>query len=106
MRASSRRQIHGKLAGGGGRKGRRVDRAIDRGGIEAIGAVIGPYVRRTPVLEVSGGDFGLEGVALALKLELFQHAGSFKTRGAFANLLTRPIPSAGVVAASGGNHGV
>src|SRR5207245_10467799 len=42
---------------------------------------------------------------LTLKLELFQHAGSFKTRGAFANLLTRPIPAAGVVAASGGNHG-
>jgi threonine dehydratase len=35
-----------------------------------------------------------------------QHAGSFKTRGAFTNLLTRPIPPSGVVAASGGNHGV
>src|SRR5205085_4941649 len=42
---------------------------------------------------------------LTLKLELFQHAGSFKARGAFTNLLTRPIPAAGVVAASGGNHG-
>ena len=34
-----------------------------------------------------------------------QHTGSFKTRGAFTNLLTREIPEAGVVAASGGNHG-
>jgi threonine dehydratase len=42
---------------------------------------------------------------LALKLEMLQHAGSFKTRGAFANVLLREIPPAGVVAASGGNHG-
>ena len=35
-----------------------------------------------------------------------QHTGSFKTRGAFSNLLTRVVPAAGVVAASGGNHGV
>jgi threonine dehydratase len=41
-----------------------------------------------------------------LKLEMLQHAGSFKTRGAFANLLLREVPQAGVVAASGGNHGV
>ena len=43
---------------------------------------------------------------LVLKLELMQHTGSFKTRGAFSNLLTRAVPAAGVVAASGGNHGV
>jgi threonine dehydratase len=42
---------------------------------------------------------------LTLKLELFQHTGSFKARGAFANLLLRRVPPAGVVAASGGNHG-
>jgi threonine dehydratase len=58
------------------------------------------------VVEVDGADFGLDGVRLSLKLELLQHTGSFKTRGAFANLLTRQIPAAGVVAASGGNHGV
>jgi threonine dehydratase len=62
-------------------------------------------VRRTPVLEADGGDFGLEGRQLVFKLEFLQHAGSFKTRGAFNNLLTRDIPKAGVVAASGGNHG-
>ena len=54
----------------------------------------------------SGSDVGLEPFPLTLKLEFIQHAGSFKARGAFANLLTRPIPPAGVVAASGGNHGV
>jgi threonine dehydratase len=58
------------------------------------------------VVEVDGADFGLDGVTLILKLELLQHAGSFKARGAFANLLLREIPAAGVVAASGGNHGV
>ena len=58
------------------------------------------------MVEVDGADFGMPGVRLSLKLELVQHTGSFKTRGAFANMLTREIPAAGVVAASGGNHGV
>jgi len=56
-------------------------------------------------LELEGSDFGLNGSALVLKLELLQHSGSFKARGAFANLLIREVPRAGVVAASGGNHG-
>jgi threonine dehydratase len=67
--------------------------------------VIAPHVRRTPIVAVSGADFGLPPFSLTLKLEQLQHAGSFKTRGAFANLLTRHPPKAGVVAASGGNHG-
>jgi threonine dehydratase len=67
--------------------------------------VIRPHVRVTPLLALSGADFGLAAFPLSLKLELFQHAGSFKTRGAFANLLLRQVPPAGVVAASGGNHG-
>src|SRR5581483_134127 len=79
---------------------------IDRTSIEETYRVIRPYVRRTPTVDVDGADFGLDGVRLTLKLELTQHTGSFKTRGAFANLLTREIPAAGVVAASGGNHGV
>lgn len=66
---------------------------------------IRPHIRRTPVLEADGADFGLVPQALTFKLELCQHAGSFKTRGAFANLLLRDVPPAGVVAASGGNHG-
>src|SRR5882724_12629425 len=64
-----------------------------------------PHIRRTPVVEVDSTDFNLSIGTLTLKLELLQHAGSFKSRGAFNNLLTRKIPVAGVVAASGGNHG-
>ena len=79
---------------------------IDREHITAVGKIIRPHVRRTPVLEVAGSDFGLDSTSLIFKLELLQHAGSFKVRGAFANLLMREIPEAGVVAASGGNHGV
>jgi threonine dehydratase len=80
--------------------------AIDRAQIARTERLIRPYIRRTPVLEVAGADFGLGAVPLTLKLELFQHTGSFKPRGAFANLLTREAPPAGVAAASGGNHGV
>lgn len=79
--------------------------SIDRQRIEQTYRLIRSYIRRTPVVEVSGADFGLDGVSVVLKLELLQHAGSFKPRGAFANLLTRDVPPAGVVAASGGNHG-
>jgi threonine dehydratase len=67
--------------------------------------LIRQHIRRTPVVEVQGADFGLDGDGLILKLELLQHSGSFKARGAFTNLLMRPVPAAGVVAASGGNHG-
>ena len=69
-------------------------------------AVIQPYIRRTPLVEVDAADFGLDPMPVVLKLEFMQHTGSFKTRGAFSNLLTREVPPAGVVAASGGNHGV
>jgi threonine dehydratase len=78
---------------------------IDRTRIEQTHSLIRPHIRLTPVMELTGADFGLPAFPLTLKLELFQHAGSFKTRGAFTNLLTRAIPAAGVVAASGGNHG-
>ena len=74
--------------------------------IAEIYRLILPHIRRTPVIDVSGSDFGFAPARLTLKLELLQHAGSFKTRGAFTNLLTRTVPEAGVVAASGGNHGV
>jgi threonine dehydratase len=73
--------------------------------IESNYSIIRPHIRRTPIVEVDAADFGLPAAALSLKLELLQHAGSFKSRGAFTNLLTRKIPAAGVVAASGGNHG-
>jgi threonine dehydratase len=73
--------------------------------IAAIEPVIRPFVRRTPVVDADARDFGLPPGALTFKLELLQHAGSFKVRGAFTHLLTRDVPQAGVVAASGGNHG-
>jgi len=79
---------------------------VDRGAIAANYPVIRPYIRRTPLIAVESADFGLDRFPLRLKLELLQHSGSFKVRGAFTNLLTREVPAAGVVAASGGNHGV
>jgi threonine dehydratase len=82
-----------------------MNAGLDRDRIAAVYELIRPYVRVTPVVEVSGADFGLPPFPLTLKLELMQHAGSFKTRGAFTHLLTRDVPAAGVVAASGGNHG-
>lgn len=80
--------------------------AIDRDGIAVTERIIRPHIRRTPLIEVDRADFGGgPSHRLTLKLELLQHAGSFKTRGAFANLLTHRVPAAGVAAASGGNHG-
>jgi threonine dehydratase len=74
-------------------------------GIAAVEPLVRPYVRRTPVITVDRADLGLPSGPLVLKLEQLQHGGSFKARGAFANLLLRDVPEAGVVAASGGNHG-
>jgi threonine dehydratase len=79
---------------------------IDRQRIAEVEKIIRPHIRRTPILEVAGADFRLDSISLIFKLEFLQHAGSFKARGAFTNLLTRNVPKAGVVAASGGNHGV
>ncbi len=78
---------------------------IEREAIAAAERLIRPRIRQTPVITVSGEDFGLEGIRISFKLELMQHAGAFKTRGAFVNLLARDVPKVGVAAASGGNHG-
>jgi len=81
---------------------------IDRTTISAAASRISEYVRRTPVLSVCGHDLDLPGqseLRVTLKLELLQHAGSFKPRGAFNRLLSTQIPASGVIAASGGNHG-
>src|SRR3954447_21430582 len=75
---------------------------ITRDEISGTYDTIRPFIRRTPVIELELGELPL----VTLKLEQLQCAGSFKARGAFANLLLRNVPSAGVVAASGGNHGV
>lgn len=76
---------------------------ITRADIEEAHARIAPHIRRTPILNVPGA-FGHQGL-VSLKLEFLQHAGSFKTRGAFNTLLSKPVPAVGVAAASGGNHG-
>ena len=82
---------------------------ITRDDIRSTYDTIRPYIRRTPVVQVDLGELDPAGTglpAVTLKLEQLQCAGSFKARGAFANLLLREVPPAGVVAASGGNHGV
>ena len=78
---------------------------VTRGGIAETERLIRPYVRRTPLVAADAAEFGLVPGPLLFKLEQLQHSGSFKARGAFANLLLREVPAAGVVAASGGNHG-
>ena len=78
---------------------------VNRDSIARTYALIQPYIRRTPVIDIEGQDLGLSHPGVTLKLELLQCAGSFKARGAFTHLLTRDVPAAGVVAASGGNHG-
>ena len=78
--------------------------AVSRPNIQAAQDRIAPHIRKTPVMQIAGSEVGLD-TPLSLKLELFQHAGSFKPRGAFNNLLSKPVPPAGVAAASGGNHG-
>ena len=76
---------------------------ITRSDITTAADRIAPHIRQTPVLDVADG-LGLDN-AVTLKLELFQHTGTFKARGAFNSLLAGDVPSAGIVAASGGNHG-
>jgi threonine dehydratase len=73
-----------------------VDVPVTPDDVERAARRIEAHVRRTPVIEHGG---------LWLKLELLQHAGSFKARGAFNRMLSEQLPAAGVIAASGGNHG-
>jgi threonine dehydratase len=78
---------------------------ITRERIAGTEKLLRPHIRRTPVIAVDGADFGLGASSICFKLELMQHSGSFKVRGAFANLLMHHVPPVGV-AASGGSHGV
>jgi threonine dehydratase len=83
--------------------------AISPADVRRVHEIIGPHVRRTPVVQVEHQALTAapgRGAQVTLKLEQLQRSGSFKVRGAFANLLTRDVPPVGVVAASGGNHGV
>jgi threonine dehydratase len=82
-----------------------IESGITRERIAETERRIRPFVRHTPVLAADLADFDAAPHPIELKLEFLQHSGSFKARGAFANLLTREVPLAGVAAASGGNHG-
>lgn len=73
--------------------------------IEAASQLIASYIRTTPIIHLEPGARQLSG-RIVLKLEQLQHTGSFKPRGAFNRVLTNHVPAAGVIAASGGNHGV
>lgn len=81
-----------------------MTKPVSTDAIRAAHARIAPHIRRTPVLDLPAGAFRHAG-PISLKLEFLQHAGSFKSRGAFNTLLSHEIPVAGVAAASGGNHG-
>lgn len=76
---------------------------VDRSDIDAAAERIAGHIRTTPVIEVGMDDLGFD---VVLKLELLQHTGSFKPRGAFNRALSADVPSAGLIAASGGNHGL
>ncbi|MEM9343780.1 MAG: threonine/serine dehydratase [Pseudomonadota bacterium] len=79
---------------------------VTRADVLAAEQVIRPHIRRTPTVTIDATDLGLTNdTPLTFKLEHLQHSGSFKARGALYNVLTQDIPKAGVVAASGGNHG-
>jgi len=77
---------------------------ISRTEIQDAGRRIAMHVRRTPVMALEEKAFGMD-ARIFFKLECLQHTGSFKPRGAFNCILTSPVPEAGVIAASGGNHG-
>lgn len=77
---------------------------VSRSEIRDAGRRIARHIRRTPVLPLEERAFGLD-ATIFLKLEMLQHTGSFKPRGAFNCILSSPVPAAGVIAASGGNHG-
>lgn len=77
---------------------------VSRDDIVAAAARVDGYLRRTPVTCLESWALGVD-VDVALKLELMQHTGSFKPRGAFHRTLCADVPAAGVITASGGNHG-
>jgi threonine dehydratase len=81
-----------------------LSHAINAKSIAHCEKLIRPCIRRTPVFEMDPSDVGLSADKLYFKLELVQRSGSFKARGAFANLRSRDVPAAGVAAASGGNY--
>ncbi|MCD0418109.1 serine/threonine dehydratase [Rubrivivax sp. JA1024] len=77
-----------------------------RDDIAAAAARIAPDVRRTPLWRLPGAALGLDCAEVWLKLEQLQLSGSFKARGMFNRLRSRPVPEAGAIVASGGNAGI
>src|SRR5438128_2690376 len=73
--------------------------------IERAWQRIEPYVRITPIIHLNRRSFEIDG-DVYLKFELMQVTGSFKPRGAFNRILSNDVPASGVIAASGGNHGL
>jgi threonine dehydratase len=78
---------------------------VSRDDVAAAHRRIADRIRRTPVLTTAAGELGVD-APLVLKLDLLQHTGSFKARGAASLLTGQDVPAAGVVAASGGNFGL
>jgi threonine dehydratase len=64
------------------------------------------FIHQTPLLKLSGKAMGLDCAEVWLKLEQMQTGGSFKARGMLNRMLSNPIPSSGVIVASGGNAGI
>src|SRR5699024_12579840 len=86
-----------------GQDGRVSIELPTRAEIESAFVRLTGTIRETPLLAVNGDELGVDGRVL-LKLELTQHTGSFKARGALNSMLTLPDAAGGVVAASGGHH--
>lgn len=84
---------------------RALDATVEHADILAARDRIRAHIRWTPVVEPGAGAFGMD-PPITLKLELLQHTGSFKPRGAFNKMLSSDVPEVGVVAASGGNFGL
>ena len=76
-----------------------------RADVEAAHERIRPWIRRTPVVVAEPDATGVDEANVTLKLEGLQRSGSFKARGAFNSMLAQTVPAAGVITASGGNHG-
>ncbi len=82
-----------------------MEATVTRADIEAAASLIASGVRYTPMFEPGSDFFGVDAL-VACKLELLQHTGSFKPRGALHRALTSEVPASGLIAASGGNHGL
>lgn len=82
-----------------------VENAVSRESIERAAERILGFVRVTPTITLDGETWAAPN-RIVLKLESLQHAGSFKARGAFNRMLSAIVPTSGVIAASGGNHGL